>query len=127
MWEKAMSDKRRRAVAQAGPLRGGRGESARFTATQAKNAFGRVLEMALRGDTVVITKHDEPKAILISVDEFNQLTRATERTLDTLSGEFDEMLARMQSPKARAAMKAAFAATPKELGKAAMIAARKRG
>ena len=122
-----MSNQRRRATSGVRPLREGRGESARFTATQAKNEFGRVLEMVLQGGTVVITKHDAPKAILISVDGFNKLSHATERTLDTHSEEFDALLARMQNPKARAAMKAAFAASPKELGKAAVIAARKRG
>jgi PHD/YefM family antitoxin component YafN of YafNO toxin-antitoxin module len=83
--------------------------------------------MVLQGGTVVITKHDAPKAILISVDGFNKLSHATERSLDTLGEEFDALLARMQSPKARTAMKAAFAASPKDLGKAAVIAARKRG
>jgi antitoxin Phd len=122
-----MSNKRRRATSGVRPLREGRGESARFTATQAKNEFGRVLEMVLQGGTVVITKHDAPKAILISVDGFNKLSHATERTLDTLSKEFDALLSRMQNPKASTAMKAAFAASPKELGKAAVIAARKRG
>jgi prevent-host-death family protein len=102
------------------------GGAARFTATQAKNEFGRVLELALHGDTVVITKHDAPKAILISVDQFNKLAHATEATLDTLSHEFDALLAGMQSPKSAAAMKAAFAASPAELGKAAVTAARKR-
>jgi hypothetical protein len=43
-----------------------------------------------------------------------------------LNGEFDAMLARMQTPKARAGMKAAFAASPKELGKAAVAAARRK-
>ena len=47
--------------------------------------------------------------------------------LDTLSGEFDALLARMQAPKARAGMKAAFDASPKQLGRAAVAAARKRG
>ena len=98
-----------------------------FTATDAKKQFGRVLEMVLRGGAVVITKHDAPKAILISVEEFNALTKATERTLDTLSADFDAMLARMQTPKARARMKTAFGASPKELGKAAVAVARKRG
>jgi antitoxin Phd len=102
------------------------GAPARFTATQAKNKFGRVLEMVLQGGAVVITKHDAPKAILISMDEFNKLSHATELTLDSLSEEFDALLARMQSPKARTAMKAAFAASPMELGKAAVDAARKR-
>ena len=76
---------------------------------------------------MVITQHDAPKAVLLSVDEFTALTRATEGTLDTLSAEFDALLARMQTPRARAGMKAAFAASPKELGKAAVAAARKRG
>jgi prevent-host-death family protein len=98
-----------------------------FTATDAKKQFGRVLELVLQGGVVVITKHDVPKAILISVDEFNALTKATGRMLDTLTADFDAMLARMQTPKARARMKAAFGASPKELGKAAVAAARTRG
>jgi prevent-host-death family protein len=102
-------------------------ESPRFTATQAKNEFGRVLELALRGDAVIITKHDAPKAILISVEQFNKLAQSPERELDTLDSEFDDLLASMQSPKARAAMKALFTASPGELGKAAVAEARKRG
>jgi antitoxin Phd len=109
------------------PARKGQGEPPRFTATQAKNEFGRLLEMALHGGAVVITKHDSPKAILISLDEFNKLTHAAEFTLNALSGEFDAMLDRMQSPKSRSAMETAFSSSPKELGKAAVSAARKRG
>jgi len=76
---------------------------------------------------VVITKHDAPKAVLVSVDEFNALAGAAESKLDTLSSEFDALLARMQTRKARAGMKAAFDASPKQLGRAAVAAARKRG
>jgi antitoxin Phd len=122
-----MTYKRRRPSSDLRPLSEQPGEPARFTATQAKNEFGLVLEMVLQGGTVVITKHDAPKAILISVDGFNKLSHATERTLDTLSEEFDAMVVRMQNPKSRAAMKAAFAASPEELGKAAVAASRKRG
>ena len=122
-----MSNPRRSATSGIRPLPEGRGESARFTATQAKNEFGRALEMVLQGGTVVITKHDAPKAILISVEEFDKLSHATDLALDSLGEEFDALLIRMQSPKARASMKAAFAASPKDLGKAAVIAARKRG
>jgi antitoxin Phd len=122
-----MRNARRSTISETRSIRDARSGPARFTATQAKNEFGRVLEMALRGDAVVITKHDAPKAILISVDQFNKLTHATESTLDTLTHEFDALLARMQSPKSGAAMKAAFAASPAELGRAAVSAARKRG
>jgi hypothetical protein len=40
--------------------------------------------------------------------------------------EFDVLLARMQTPIALAGMKAAFNATPRELGQAASAAMRKR-
>jgi prevent-host-death family protein len=117
--------RRQDAVAE---FRNRRGEPASsFTATDAKKRFGRVLDMVLRGGAVIITKHDAPRAIMLSMDEFNALAKATERTLDTLSADFDAMLARMQTPRARAQMKAAFGASPKELGKAAVAAARKRG
>lgn len=101
--------------------------AASFTATSAKNDFGRLLEIAIRGGRAVITKHDAPKAVLISIDEFNALTGNGTNKLETLSSEFDALLARMQTPKARAGMRAAFKASPKELAEAASAAARKRG
>ena len=117
--------RRREPVVQ---VRTRRGEPASsVTATDAKKRFGRVLEMALRGGTVVITKHDAPRAVLLSMDDFNALTRAGASALDTLSADFDAMLARMQAPRARARMKAAFGASPRALGRAAVAAARKRG
>ena len=100
---------------------------ASYTATQAKNEFGHVLEQAMQGTTVIITKHDAPKAVLISMDQFNALKQAPQLKLDTLSGEFDALLARMQGAKARVAMEAAFNASSQQLGKAAIAAARKRG
>lgn len=98
-----------------------------FTATQAKNEFGSVLEQAMQGGVVMITKHHAPKAVLMSMDEFNALSRATEVRLGELSGEFDALLARMQTSRARSAMKTAFGASPRQLGRAALAAARKRG
>ena len=92
------------------------------TATEAKAEFGRVLDLAIQGGAVVITKHETPKAVLISVDEFNALAQERSATLDTLTAEFDAMLARMQTPAARAAMEAAFDASPERLGKAAVAA-----
>lgn len=104
-----------------------RAETVSVTATEAKKEFGRVLETVMQGGVVVITKHDAPKAVLMSVDEFEALSRAGGATLDALSEQFDTLLARLQTPKARAGMKAAFNASPKQLGKAAVAVARKRG
>ena len=111
-------------------FRNSRGEAlepASVSASQAKSEFGRVLEIAIQGGAVVITKHDAPRAVLISVENFNALAGAGQTKLDTLSREFDALLARMQTSKARRGMKAAFAASGKRLGKAAVAAARSRG
>jgi prevent-host-death family protein len=97
------------------------------TATQAKNEMGSLLERVIRGEAVVITKHDAPKAVLISIEEYESLARTPESQLDSLNKEFDELLARMQTPRARSAMKRAYEASPEQLGKTAVSAARKRG
>lgn len=101
--------------------------SASFTATEAKSEFGRVLEKAILGQLVLITKHDTPKAVMLSMDDFAALSGAPESKINTLSAEFDSLLARMQGPSARKAMDVAFHASPKQLGKAALAASRKRG
>lgn len=95
-------------------------------ATRLKNEFGAVLEQALRGGAVAITRHDAPKAVLVSYDEFQSLVKARSHDLNDLSAEYDVLLARMQTPKARKGMEAAFNATPGELGRAAVKAARKK-
>jgi prevent-host-death family protein len=98
----------------------------RISATEAKNEFGRILEKAIQGETVVITRHDAPKAVLMSVDQFDRLSGAPQVELEMLSSEFDDLLARMQTPRARSGMKSAFEASPKQLGRAAAAVARKR-
>lgn len=45
--------------------------------------------------------------------------------LDSLNARIDGLLARMQTPSAKKGMDAAFNATPRALGKAAVKAARK--
>jgi len=97
------------------------------TATEAKNRFGQILEKVIRGARVFITKHDRRKAVLLSVEDFESLARAGATQLDNLSAQFDALLAGMQTRKARAGMKAAFDATPGQLGRAAVEIAKKRG
>jgi|ERR1700690_29571 len=101
-------------------------KSSSVTATEAKNQFGQLLERAIKGERVYITRHEALKAVLISVDDFQALSTDTKTKLDTLANEFDALLARMQAPGMRAAMKAAFNASPEQLGIAAVEAARKR-
>lgn len=95
-------------------------------ATKVKNEFGAILEQATHGGAVAITRHDTPKAVLISYQEFQSLVSARAHTLDALGSEFDGLLLRMQTSKARKGMKAAFNSSPAQLGRAAVKTARKR-
>jgi antitoxin Phd len=92
-------------------------------ATRVKNEFAAILDQASSGGAVAITRHDMPKAVLISYEEFESLVKARAHTLDDLSAEFDGMLVRMQTPEARKGAEAAFNASPAELGRAAVAAA----
>ena len=93
-------------------------------ATRFKNEFGAIFEQAALGGAVAITKHNTPKAVLLSYAEFEALTRASSPVLDELTEEFDALLARMQTPSAKSGMAAAFDATPEQLSRAAVKAAR---
>ncbi|WP_454788872.1 type II toxin-antitoxin system Phd/YefM family antitoxin [Mycolicibacterium lutetiense] len=92
-------------------------------ATRFKNEFAAIVEQAALGGAVTITKHNAPKAVLISYAEFEALTHANTPALDELTDEFDTLLERMQAPESKAAMAAAFDATPEQLGTAAQSAA----
>jgi antitoxin Phd len=95
-------------------------------ATRLKNEFGTILEQAVRTGAVAITRHDTPKAVLLSYEEFQALVKARSPSLSDLTAEYDALLARMQTPKARKGMAAAFNASPAQLGRAALRQARKR-
>ena len=94
-------------------------------ATQAKKEFGAILEKANRDGAVAITRHNAPKAVLLSYEEFESLAQVRSRTLENLGAEFDDLLDRMQTAKATEGMESAFHASPAKLGRAAMKAARK--
>jgi prevent-host-death family protein len=97
-----------------------------FSATDAKNAFGRVLDAVGRAGRVTITRHDQAKAVLLSLEEYEALAGTQPNALDTLTGAFDAMLAGMQAPHAVAAMQSAFDAPARTLGKAAVAGARRK-
>lgn len=108
-------------------LRNHRGENievAEFSATEAKNSFGRVLDTAFSQGMVAITKRDRPTAVVLSMDAYQALLGAQQRPLDALSHEFDALLQRMQGPASRDAMMDAFGAPPEALGAAALSAVR---
>jgi antitoxin Phd len=96
-----------------------------MTSTEAQNGFGRVLETVARNGTVFITRHSAKQAVVMSVEQYDALTGERTPDLDTLTAEFDELLERMQTPASIDGMVAAFRASPEELGRAAVAAARR--
>lgn len=96
-------------------------------ATRFKNEFSAMFEQAALGGAVAITRHDTPKAVLISWEEFKALMEARNPSLGALEAEFDALLEGMQSPAAKAAMGRAFGASPAALGSAAVRAAKPAG
>jgi prevent-host-death family protein len=97
------------------------------TTTEAKNGFGRVLEIALRSGAVTITRRDTPKAVLLSYDEFERLTAVRSDQLEALTAEFDQMFDRMQDAHSQARMRAAFNVSSAGLGAMAVAAAKRHG
>jgi antitoxin Phd len=93
-------------------------------ATRFKNEFGAIFEQATVNGAIAITKHNTPKAVLLSYAEFEALTKLSTPVLDELTAQFDELLESMQTPQAKSAMAAAFDATPEQLGRAAVQTAR---
>ncbi|MBT9610927.1 type II toxin-antitoxin system Phd/YefM family antitoxin [Aquabacterium sp.] len=94
-----------------------------FSATEAKNSFGRVLDAASSQGMVAITKRDRTTAVVLSLDAYQALLDARDQALGSLSHEFDALLQQMQTPASRQGMMAAFDASPEALGRAALAAA----
>jgi antitoxin Phd len=91
------------------------------SASDAKNSFGSILDRVTREGAVAITKHDKPVAMLVSIDAYRALVPPPEESLKNLAAEFDAVYQRMQSPGAADAMQKAFAMTPAQLGRAAVL------
>jgi len=94
-------------------------------ATRLKNEPGSIIEKVLTGGAVAITRHDAPKAVLLSYDDFVSLAQAREPGLGALTSQFDALLEAMQAPGSRKAVASAFEAPPAALGAAAVRAAAK--
>ena len=97
-----------------------------ISATELKNATADVFEQVASRRAVAITRHDKPRAVLLSVEQYEALTGQRPDWLEKLHEEYRGMLDRMQGPEQRAAAERAFNATPEELGEAAVWAAQQK-
>jgi prevent-host-death family protein len=98
-----------------------------YSATEAKNSFGEILDRAIAEGIVAITRRNRPRAVVLSMEEYEAIAPRLDDPLDTLRSEFDALVKRMQSADAAAAGRALFDASPRQLGRAARSAARPGG
>jgi PHD/YefM family antitoxin component YafN of YafNO toxin-antitoxin module len=69
-----------------------------FTATTLANKITTVTKEIIKRGSAVITSHNEPTMIVMSVDRYIQLKLAAKPNLDALTEEFDALYAKMQEP-----------------------------
>lgn len=94
-------------------------------AARLKNEPATVIDRVVAGGAVAITRHDKPRAVLVSYEDFRQLAAAREASLGELSAEFDRLLEGLQSPAAKKSLAHAFDASPAEIARSAVAAAGK--
>jgi len=97
------------------------------TATALKNSTADVLDQVIAEGAVAITRHDKPRAVLLSIEQYERMTGEDAGWLTSLQEECRDMLDKMQEPEQKAAAKRLFEATPEELGAAAVRAAKRKG
>ena len=98
------------------------GQMPSVSATQLVAGIQKVGRTVDTHGAVLITKHDQPAYVLMSVERYRELQRAAEPDLGALGGEFDAMFARMQGQAD--ALADAFAMASEGLGAVAAKAAK---
>jgi len=94
------------------------------TATALKNSIADVFDQVAAGGAIAITRHDKPRAVMLSVEAYEALKTPPLPGLDAIQAEYHEMFRQMQEPAQRAGMTRLFEATSEELGEAALKACR---
>jgi hypothetical protein len=69
-----------------------------FSSTSLATGVGTVTREVMRHGAAVITKHEEPVMVLLSIERYVQLENAAAPNLDVLTREFDALYSRMQAP-----------------------------
>ena len=69
-----------------------------FDASTVKNKFRDVAEQAAKG-AVAISRYRRPELVLMSAEEYVRLEKLRRAPLDALTGQFDALVAKMQTTK----------------------------
>jgi acyl-CoA reductase-like NAD-dependent aldehyde dehydrogenase len=70
----------------------------RFSASSLATRSAQITREVMKRGASVITKHDEPTMVLMSMERYLQLERAAGQNLDLLAQQFDQLYSEMQKP-----------------------------
>ena len=94
-----------------------------FDASTVKNKFREVAAQAAEG-AVAISHYGRPELVIMPAEEFVRLEKSRRAPLDALTGQFEHLVAKMQTRKSQKAVRSLFGASPSALGKAAVKVAK---
>jgi len=89
------------------------------TASVLKNKFSEVARLASRGP-LAVSRHNRREFVILTAGQYEELQLSSRAPLENLTAEFDQLVTRMNTPKAKRATAALFSATSAALGKAAL-------
>jgi PHD/YefM family antitoxin component YafN of YafNO toxin-antitoxin module len=95
------------------------------TITDFKERAREVVSFVAERGPVAILRHKTVDAVLISASAFVEYAKLKRERLDFLTRRYDELVSSMQTPQAAAGVDALFNATPDDLGRAALAAAKR--
>jgi len=99
------------------------GDLPEITASDLKNKFSEVARRTAR-EPVAVTRHNRREFVILTAGQYEEIQQSRRAPLEGLAAEFDQMVARMNTPKAKRATASLFTASGKTLGKAAANARR---
>ncbi len=92
-------------------------------ASTVKNKYRDVAALAAKG-AITINRYARPELVIMPAADYVRLEKARRAPLEQLAGEFDGLVAKMQTSNSKKAVRALFGSDPADLGKAAVKAAK---
>ena len=93
------------------------------TASVLKNKFSEVARLASSAP-LAVSRHNRREFVILTAGHYEELQQSRRAPLESLTAEFDQLVAKMNTPKAKRATAALFSASPQALAKAAVNARR---
>lgn len=86
------------------------GDLSEVTASVLKNKFSEVARLASRGP-LAVSRHNRREFVILTAEQYEELQQSRRAPLESLTAEFDQMVATMHTPADRAGRRRFFKAS----------------